>query len=746
MSELFLGLIALGIALAFAFLVPLLSFVRASRALRKVEKLGREIEALKKSLNDLTTAVRSTSPAAPAEKPANIPVWRPAEAEPPVAEPHPAIANELQRLEPLAAREGEPVSPKPREGGPAAPKRSEGGPDALETRIGSRWLLYVGVALVIAGAGYLVKHAVEHDWITARARVLAGVLGGLALLTIGSRFAKAGYALYGQILMGGGIAVLYVATYAALAIYALVSQTVAFVSLVIVTLVAAWLADRHRSQGLALMAVVGGFVTPFLVGEGPESPLPLFTYEAILIGGTMILAHRRGWPWLNLASLWLTALTVKTWTDTHDVHRWYITIELFLTLYTAMFLYILNENRRVTHHLAPLVTLCFAFTPIAYHFASLALLFPHPAAWLVYLIAIGGITVVAAGYLKQDGARLVAWLAVALPLLGWVSSRPAPEWFIGTLTALATIYLLHLAVHMQALAQDRQQFRREEIALLHLNSLWFFASLSLLIELQAPRALGAVMGGVAVWHLVLAQIARRFHDEAPWHYIALSVVFGAAALTQVLDGRWVTVGWSMGGTALVWLGLRSGRDWLRLAGAVMLGLATLRLLTDLSADAPVNYVPLFNARAAACAFLVALLYWLGVAHRRVATTARTYDRSIAVLVLAAHALTLVLATVEINAFFATRSSTSLQLELTRRLALSIVWASYAVGLVALGIARSYKPIRYFAIALLALTVGKVVLVDLATLDRFYQVMSVVGLGILLLIASFLYQRFKPEAS
>jgi uncharacterized membrane protein len=66
-----------------------------------------------------------------------------------------------------------------------------------------------------------------------------------------------------------------------------------------------------------------------------------------------------------------------------------------------------------------------------------------------------------------------------------------------------------------------------------------------------------------------------------------------------------------------------------------------------------------------------------------------------------------------------------------------------VGLIVAGIRRRYAPIRYLAMVILAVTILKVFTADLAELDQAYRVLSAIGLGVLLLIASFLYQRFKP---
>jgi uncharacterized membrane protein len=45
-------------------------------------------------------------------------------------------------------------------------------------------------------------------------------------------------------------------------------------------------------------------------------------------------------------------------------------------------------------------------------------------------------------------------------------------------------------------------------------------------------------------------------------------------------------------------------------------------------------------------------------------------------------------------------------------------------------------------AVFAVTIVKVFAVDLAELDRLYRVASIIGLGVLLLVTAFLYQRLR----
>jgi uncharacterized membrane protein len=85
-----------------------------------------------------------------------------------------------------------------------------------------------------------------------------------------------------------------------------------------------------------------------------------------------------------------------------------------------------------------------------------------------------------------------------------------------------------------------------------------------------------------------------------------------------------------------------------------------------------------------------------------------------------------------------------ELQKQAQVALSILWGVLGVVAFVLGIARRRVATRAFGLALLALTTAKVYLYDLASLDAAYRVLSFVGLGILLLISSDLYQRFAPR--
>ena len=81
----------------------------------------------------------------------------------------------------------------------------------------------------------------------------------------------------------------------------------------------------------------------------------------------------------------------------------------------------------------------------------------------------------------------------------------------------------------------------------------------------------------------------------------------------------------------------------------------------------------------------------------------------------------------------------------RDMTYSIAWALFALGLIVVGMRIKQRAARYAGVALLGLTLAKLFLHDLSDLDELYRIGAFVGVAIILIAASFIYQRFlAPE--
>ena len=76
--------------------------------------------------------------------------------------------------------------------------------------------------------------------------------------------------------------------------------------------------------------------------------------------------------------------------------------------------------------------------------------------------------------------------------------------------------------------------------------------------------------------------------------------------------------------------------------------------------------------------------------------------------------------------------------------LTLLWALYALGLLLAGLRASVRGLRYAGLALFAVVVGKIFLVDLAGLESVYRILAFIVLGILLFLAALLYLRNRAR--
>ena len=627
---------------------------------------------------------------------------------------------------------------------------------SLETEIGSRWLLYVGIAALIVGAGYFQRLAIENEWIGERARVIEGIIAGLGLVWSGRWFVGRGYGVYGQIVAGGGVAVLYVSIYAASTLYALIGRPIAFVSLSLITVLAAWLADRYRSQGLAVVAVGGGFVAPFLLPSDRDAQVVLFTYDAVLIAGTMFLAHRRVWPLLNVLSYVLTGLTVLAWAMVFYRSSKYLITEAYLTLFCAMFLYILFRVRRSKAADAVIAQAVLWSTPVVYYIASLAILGPHSIPLLIFL---GVLAAVGAGLAPYGRAaiRVAVWLAVAVPLLAWVQARAGTTWMWPGFIAVAGIYLVNLLAQLFSMSDEEPfgaggslpgppaRLQEPDVALLHMNPLALFAAAYGLLAAVFPDSTSMLALLFAVWNAGIAVWLSRSRRGYALHFTAVAATLAAVAIGLEFEGAARTIGWSAEGAAVTWLGFRERRAWLQISGLAVFAIAVMQFLLLLPRVVPPTYIAGLNSRTACGVIVIALAYVLAWLHRGATVAGLSAATPFVIL---ANLLTVALLTSEITAYWHVRSLEDLEAagRLARELMLSLTWGLYATALIVIGLRRDYAPIRYLGMTLFALTIAKVFFFDLAALEQVYRVSSVIGLGLLLLMTSYLYNRMRAASS
>lgn len=170
-----------------------------------------------------------------------------------------------------------------------------------EKFIGENLFGKIGILVLVVGIGLFVKYAIDKDWINETMRTILGFVSGFLLLFIAERVRKK-YRTFSSLLAGGAFAVFYLTVAIAFHYYNLFSQTAAFVILVCVTLLMSVLAILYDRRELAVIALAGGFIAPFLVSQGEGNYIFLFTYLTILNLGMFGLSLYKKWAELPVIS------------------------------------------------------------------------------------------------------------------------------------------------------------------------------------------------------------------------------------------------------------------------------------------------------------------------------------------------------------------------------------------------------------------------------------------------------------
>ena len=727
--------------------LPIVTFLSARKAAGDIRRIDSRLDALETELRRVQSSLKkmvaaevvpAAAPAAPAPVP-RAAVWP---AAPPAAPPPVPSAAPAAVVPPVAAS---PVAPSPRPiaepviAAAAEPARE----DSLESRIGGHWLLYIGTAALVLGIGFFVKYAFDNNWIDETGRVLIGAAAGLVMVAGGHVIARRGYALYGQIVAGGGFAALYVSVFAALSFYGLIARPAAFGLMVLITAGAALAAEVHRSQGLAIFAVAGGFLTPFLVGGDQNAQVVLLSYDAILAVGTMVMAARRGWPILNLLSYAFVLFTFLGWADRFYTPAQWIPTENFLAIFGSLFTWIGMRARRARSEPADMVGTLLLTAPLVFHAASIANLQPHWMALLVYLTLASVAGVAASMKLDRAWLRLAVFALTAPVLWQWIGEHSGPGWRLAPAVVALAIYAMNLVAIGERLARQAERWLKADLVLFHVNALGLFAGLYAIFDPVATAWMSTLAFALAIWHGALTWFWRSTSEEAGLNSLAVAFAMAGFAIGLQFDQWWAVVGWAMESAAIVWVGLKSRRDWMRLGGATLLAWTLVRLVVLGFFEPPAVFVPVFNARVGATVLIVAVCYLLAFLHQRYGE--QMSDRAgpeIATLYVLANVLTVVLLTTEISFYWQMREATDAAARLARSASISVAWAVYGTALIVVGIVRRYAPIRYLAIALLAVTIVKAFLSDLSMLGGIYRIIGFVGLGVFLLLGAWFYQRYR----
>ena len=652
-----------------------------------------------------------------------------------------------------------------------------------EQVIGGNWLARVGVLALILGVAFFLKLAFDNDWIGPTGRVALGAVGGLAMMGAGEFWQKR-YPGYARALSGGGVGLLYLSTYAAFAIFDLIDIYPAVVLLLIESVVSAVLALRYESNALAIIGVAGAFCAPFVLGasdlEGRASSssdgagYDLIAYVLAVDVGVLVLSTFRRWYWFRLTALLASLASYGIWYIEFGDAAGALGAEIALTCIFLVFVGVTTFFHLIWVRGPRTLDLSLmTFNATAYFAISYALLFNEYRDWM------GGFSLaIAVFYLgmayialrrSPENARLslfafgigVIFLTIAIPVqlddmawttVGWATQGTVLIWLSFAMKSHAPRFFgygLFALVAVKLLSFDTLISVSDDDPVLNVRFLAFSMSIAALY-----------LCSFAIWRSAdqLTALERRAWSVYPILVIAanfLTLWIFTAEVMDFFDQRLVTVGWAIYSALLVWISFMLKSHSIRFFAYGVFALTALKLLYEDTPVEALTHDPVLNLRVLAFSVSIVALSFSAFLIWKSPQRLTTYERDswavYPIMIGLANFWTIWILTAEVLDYFNHNIATVRFMEGSRaeiqamenaqNLSLTVLWAVYALVLLAVGIIGKLRAVRLAGLALLTIPVAKVFVYDVFQLEQAYRVAAFIGLGALLLIGGYLYQRF-----
>jgi hypothetical protein len=292
--------------------------------LRKERETAPEAQPAKSAAAEVAATLEATKPVVVPPPP---PIPEPAAPKPPVyVAPPPLVPEPIApviepALEPEPALQESATPPPIPE--MVQPARAPSPGINWEQFMGVKLFAWVGGLALFLGVAFFVKYSFDNNLISAEMRVAIGYFVGIALLVGGVVISRKNYLVLAQTLCATGVVILYAITFAARAYYHFLDTLPAFGVMVLITATGFLLAVRLNALVVAILGMLGGFLTPILLSTGVDNPGGLFGYIAILDVGLIVVALTRRWYFLTALAALCTALMQIAWASEFFVKEKY---------------------------------------------------------------------------------------------------------------------------------------------------------------------------------------------------------------------------------------------------------------------------------------------------------------------------------------------------------------------------------------------------------------------------------------
>ena len=336
-----------------------------------------------------------------------------------VAEPVQETSQLKQETPPITfTTKTNPFAPKKKVRNPFEPKQ----PTNWERFIGENLFGKIGIVIIIIGVFIGVKYSIQHNLISPAMRLVLGYLMGIGLFVTGAMLKKK-YESFSAILVSGAMTIFYFVTFIAYAVFGYFPQSLAFVLMFLFTAFTVLASLSYNQVVIAIIGLVGGYAVPFLLSNNSGQVEILFAYTAIINIGVLILSFYKQWRSLYISALFLTWLLLfSTWASAYQyddfVPYFVFNLVTFLTFYVA---FIAQKIHRV-QELEAVDVLLFLFSSLSFYAMGVWLIsdyYPNNRTFVAMFTLLNAVFHFLVGYyfhLKKTPSQALKYLVLVLAL------------------------------------------------------------------------------------------------------------------------------------------------------------------------------------------------------------------------------------------------------------------------------------------------------------------------------------------
>ncbi len=670
----------------------------------------------------------------------------------------------------------------------------------MEDFIGTNVISKIGILVTIIGVFIGAKYAIDNELISPFLRIMTGYCVAAVLVSVAFKLKKK-YQYFSSVLMGGGLAVIYFITYIAFSFYALLPMWLAFVVMIITTGATVGIALWYDQKVIALIGQIGAYAIPFLLGNKSGNVFGLFAYISFINIGLLALSFKKDWKVLYHIAFFLTWLIYLFWlvsgtqvTKNFSAGLLFLTINFFTfyvtflsykifkkeqyrlgeisvllwnaLIYFFLGIYLIKESFQNIHFLT-----WFTISNAFIHFAAGYFIYRLQLAdrtVFQFVSGLGLLFVTVAIPIELDGSWVTLLWSVEATSLFYIASANRRILYLDIALPLVIIAVLSLfhdwsySYPYLAGSNTINGYRAKPFANVNFVLSMFVCTclgyISYTVVNKPFSNLNRTAAGffnkiIPVIFLFILYLALYNEIHLAWDKIiylnqgkdpiALNKhlpIF--QSLTLIMFSCIYLALWLIN---TKWIKKEKFLHLLLLFAAIVdvvfltRGLYLSGELREdyLSGPSSIAFGSLLAVRYLSFAALAIL--WLS-ARKSIKTLKPVYSFQVAFSSL----FNMTLLTIICNEFIHWMDMSGYQNQY--KLGLSLIWGGYALALIFAGIIQKKKYLRISAMVLFGVTLLKLFFYDLASLSTISKTIVLVLLGILLLFASFLYNKYKDLLS